>query len=61
MLWRELEDRYGDYFEGGMGAEAIKKLIERSTWCREEPSCARDRPAEGQAAGPSASRRRSSA
>ena len=27
MLWRELEDRYGDYFEGGMGADAIKSLI----------------------------------
>ena len=24
MLWRELRDRYGDYFEGGMGADAIK-------------------------------------
>src|SRR5687768_14063383 len=23
MLWRELRDRYADYFEGGMGAEAI--------------------------------------
>jgi DNA-directed RNA polymerase subunit beta' len=27
MLWRELEDRYGEYFEGGMGADAIKALI----------------------------------
>ena len=25
-LWREMEDRYGDYFEGCMGAEAIKRL-----------------------------------
>ena len=25
MLWRELRDRYGDYFEGGMGADAIKR------------------------------------
>ncbi len=24
MLWRELTDRYGEYFEGGMGADAIK-------------------------------------
>ena len=24
MLWRELRDRYGEYFEGGMGADAIK-------------------------------------
>ncbi|MCX6511419.1 MAG: DNA-directed RNA polymerase subunit beta', partial [Actinobacteria bacterium] len=29
MLWRELEDRYGEYFEGGMGAEAIANLIQR--------------------------------
>ena len=27
MLWRELKDRYGDYFRGGMGAEAIAQLI----------------------------------
>ena len=29
MLWRELVDRYGDYFEGGMGADAIARLIDR--------------------------------
>jgi DNA-directed RNA polymerase subunit beta' len=29
MLWRELKIRYADYFEGGMGAEAISKLIAR--------------------------------
>jgi len=28
VLYRELVDRYGEYFQGGMGAEAIKKLIE---------------------------------
>jgi DNA-directed RNA polymerase subunit beta' len=28
VLWRELRDRYGDYFRGGMGAEAIKQLID---------------------------------
>ena len=28
MLWRELVDRYGDYFTGGMGADAIAQLIE---------------------------------
>lgn len=28
VLYRELQDRYGEYFSGGMGAEAIKKLIE---------------------------------
>ena len=26
MLYRELIDRYGDYFTGSMGAEAIQKL-----------------------------------
>ena len=29
MLWRELRLRYDEYFEGGMGAEAILKLIDR--------------------------------
>ncbi len=28
VLWRELRDRYGDYFRGGMGADAIKQLID---------------------------------
>ncbi len=27
LLWRELKDRYTDYFRGGMGAEAIAQLI----------------------------------
>ena len=27
-LWREMEDRYGDYFEGCMGAEAIKRRLQ---------------------------------
>jgi DNA-directed RNA polymerase subunit beta' len=27
VLWRELKDRYGDFFRGGMGAEAIKELL----------------------------------
>ncbi|MFN2588182.1 MAG: DNA-directed RNA polymerase subunit beta' [Actinomycetota bacterium] len=27
VLWRELRDRFGDYFKGGMGAEAIKDLL----------------------------------
>ncbi|HEX2054247.1 MAG TPA: DNA-directed RNA polymerase subunit beta' [Actinomycetota bacterium] len=26
-IWRELRDRFGEYFRGGMGAEAIKELI----------------------------------
>ncbi|HVX22544.1 MAG TPA: DNA-directed RNA polymerase subunit beta' [Acidimicrobiales bacterium] len=29
LLWRELKVRYEDYFEGGMGAEAIQSLIDR--------------------------------
>jgi DNA-directed RNA polymerase subunit beta' len=28
-LWRELRTRYSEYFEGGMGAEAIARLIDR--------------------------------
>ena len=36
MLWRELEDRYEDYFEGGMGAAAIKQLIDRVDFDDEE-------------------------
>ncbi len=36
LLWRELKDRYGDYFEGGMGAEAIRKLIDRLDLDQEE-------------------------
>jgi len=36
LLWRELEDRYGEYFEGGMGAEAITQLMERIDFDEEE-------------------------
>ncbi len=36
MLWRELTDRYGDYFEGGLGAESIRRLIERLDFDEEE-------------------------
>jgi len=36
LLWRELEDRYGDYFEGGMGAEAIAQLLSRLDLDEEE-------------------------
>ena len=28
-VWRELVDRYQEYFTGGMGAEAVKDLISR--------------------------------
>ncbi len=27
QLWRELQDRWGEYFVGGMGAEAIARLV----------------------------------
>ncbi len=36
MLWRELADRYGEYFEGGMGADAIAQLVERLDFDEEE-------------------------
>ncbi len=35
-LWRELNFRYGEYFEGGMGAEVISSLIERLDLDEEE-------------------------
>jgi DNA-directed RNA polymerase subunit beta' len=28
LLYRELRDRFGQYFEGGMGAEALQRLLE---------------------------------
>ena len=36
MLWRELEVRWGEYFEGGMGADALAQLIERSDFDEDE-------------------------
>ena len=36
LLWRELKIRYDDYFEGGMGAEAIARLIDRIDFDVEE-------------------------
>ncbi len=36
MLWRELRDRYEEYFEGGMGADALKSLIGRLDLDEEE-------------------------
>ncbi len=36
VLWRELRERFGEYFEGGMGAEAIAKLIARLDLGEEE-------------------------
>ncbi len=36
MLWREMADRWGEYFEGGMGADSIAQLIERIDFDEEE-------------------------
>jgi len=36
LLWREIKIRYDDYFEGGMGAEAIARLIDRIDFDAEE-------------------------
>ncbi|MDQ3679215.1 MAG: DNA-directed RNA polymerase subunit beta', partial [Actinomycetota bacterium] len=36
LLWRELKDRFGEHFEGGMGAEAIARLIDRTEFDEEE-------------------------
>jgi len=36
LLWREIKIRYDDYFEGGMGAEAISGLIDRIDFDVEE-------------------------
>ncbi len=36
MLWRELRVRYDEYFEGGMGAEYIQRLIDRIDLDEEE-------------------------
>ena len=35
-LWREIKDRYGEYFVGGTGAEAIKSLIDTIDFDAEE-------------------------
>jgi DNA-directed RNA polymerase subunit beta' len=36
LVWRELQARYGEYFEGGMGAETISSLIARIDLDEEE-------------------------
>ena len=36
LLWRELKDRYSAFFEGGMGAEVLARLIERIDFDEEE-------------------------
>jgi len=36
IIWRELKDRFGDYFKGGMGAESIKELLSTLDLASEE-------------------------
>src|SRR5918999_1378749 len=36
LVWRQLRDRYGDYFRGGMGADAIAQLIREIDFDDEE-------------------------
>ncbi|HSH59649.1 MAG TPA: DNA-directed RNA polymerase subunit beta' [Acidimicrobiales bacterium] len=36
LLWRELKDRFGELFEGDMGAQAIARLIDRTDFDEEE-------------------------
>ncbi|MGH3714525.1 MAG: DNA-directed RNA polymerase subunit beta', partial [Micromonosporaceae bacterium] len=38
LLYRELRDRFGEYFTGGMGAEAIKSLLENLNLATEAES-----------------------
>ncbi|MXZ54039.1 MAG: DNA-directed RNA polymerase subunit beta', partial [Acidimicrobiaceae bacterium] len=48
-LWRELIDRWGDYFEGGQGADAIARLIAALDFDAEEETLrAQINPPEGQ-------------
>ena len=48
-LWRELVDRWGDYFEGGQGADAIARLIAALDFDAEEETLrAQINPPEGQ-------------
>ena len=44
LLYRELQDRYGEYFKGAMGAESIKKLIENFDIDAEAELAARHHP-----------------
>ncbi|MGI9604377.1 MAG: DNA-directed RNA polymerase subunit beta', partial [Acidimicrobiales bacterium] len=36
LLWREMFDRYGEYCDGGMGADAIARLIDQLDFDEEE-------------------------
>ncbi len=48
QLWREIVDRYGDYYVGGMGAEAVKDLIARLDLAAEIESLREDLEANSQ-------------
>ncbi|MYH87557.1 MAG: DNA-directed RNA polymerase subunit beta', partial [Acidimicrobiaceae bacterium] len=49
MLWREMQDRWGNYFEGGMGASAIAHLAETLDFDEEEETLREQiNPPEGQ-------------
>ncbi|HKN39635.1 MAG TPA: DNA-directed RNA polymerase subunit beta', partial [Acidimicrobiia bacterium] len=37
-VWRDLQDRYAEYFAGGMGAQAVEELISRLDLTEEENS-----------------------
>ena len=44
MLYREMRDRFGMYFEGGMGAAAIQTRLETFDLEAEADDAARDHP-----------------
>ena len=48
QLWREVVDRYGDYYVGGMGAEFVKDLIARQDLSEETVSLEGDLEANSQ-------------
>jgi DNA-directed RNA polymerase subunit beta' len=48
QLWREIIDRYGDYYTGGMGAEFVKDLISRMDLTEEIESLRTDLDAKSQ-------------
>ncbi|NDH92849.1 MAG: DNA-directed RNA polymerase subunit beta', partial [Actinobacteria bacterium] len=59
-LWRELVDRYSDYFSGGTGAEAIKSLIDTIDFEKDEAEL-RDAIANGYKGKPLSAQRKSKA
>lgn len=59
-LWRELVDRYSEYFTGGAGAEAIKSLIDSLDLVKDEAEL-RDAIANGYKGKPLSSQRKSKA